>query len=44
MIGMTRRTQEQWLVLFNEQKSGGLNNTEFCKTKKTESPVAYYHS
>jgi len=30
---MTRRTQEQWLVLFDEQKSSGLNNTEFCKTK-----------
>jgi len=30
---MTRRTQEQWLVLFDEQKSSGLNNTAFCKTK-----------
>lgn len=30
---MTRRTQEQWLALFDEQKSSGLNNTEFCHTK-----------
>jgi len=30
---MTGRTQEQWLALFDEQQSSGLNNTEFCKTK-----------
>lgn len=30
---MTRRTQEQWLALFDEQQSSGLNNTAFCKTK-----------
>ncbi len=30
---MTKRTQEQWLALFDEQQSSGLNNTEFCKTK-----------
>lgn len=30
---MTRRTQAQWLALFDEQKSSGLNNTDFCHTK-----------
>ena len=29
---MTRRTQKQWLALFDEQQNSGLNNTAFCKT------------
>jgi len=28
---MTRRTQEQWLSLFEEQKHSGLTQTEFCE-------------
>jgi hypothetical protein len=30
---MTRRAQAQWLALFDEQQSSGLNNTAFCKNK-----------
>lgn len=30
---MTRRTQEQWLSLFEEQKHSGLTQTEFCEGK-----------
>lgn len=34
---MTRRTQEQWNALFEEQKESGLTQTEFCKDKDISS-------
>jgi len=30
---MARRTQEQWLSLFEEQKHSGLTQTEFCESR-----------
>lgn len=30
---MSRRTQEQWLALFDQQKTSGLNYTDFAKSK-----------